>query len=581
MIWNSPWFLLSALSIPVLIGIYLLRNRFREHPVSSLVLWQRRLPIARGGRSVKKMPFPLLFFIEFLALILLTIAAAGPFIIRDTAKPLIVILDDSFSMNAAADGLQSPRRLIEEQLYQLLDHHPDRTITLLLAGGQPRMAGEPCRNRQQLQHRLQGWNCRSDRADLGRAIGLARKLSRNNASLLVMTDHAPLKTTPSDVHWYTFGRALPNLAFVDAARSRFEQIDKCFVRIANISDNPSQATLKIEFSGPPVKVSRRQLTFQPNEVKKLTIPIPLQQSTVTKSLDDDVLKEDNSIFLAPVPLRPVRVQVKVNDKAINQLVHKALRESGRAKLCTDKPQLIISDSTITGASTSAWRFNILTSPKSKPFKGPFVMNTAHPLLEGFSPNGIIWGGHDLSSHGGLPLLTAGNVQLLQEIKRKGQRIVHFSFNPKFSNLQNSPEWPILIWNLLDWRSSHLEGPEQFNVRAGDKGAIRLKKEIKEVTLTGPDNQPKRLAARAGKVIFNMNRPGYYKIEAGEETMILAASNRSLDESNLLKAKHGEWADTELNLEFRAGYENMTWIFLIITLALLTGHLYMASKRPGE
>jgi len=106
-----PLALIGLASIPVLVAIYVLRNRFRRRTVSSLVLWRFRTQSQMGGAKIHRLRLPLLFFLELLALVLLVAAAAGPrWKSPQAERPLIVVLDDSFSMRAVDGGLSARDR---------------------------------------------------------------------------------------------------------------------------------------------------------------------------------------------------------------------------------------------------------------------------------------------------------------------------------------------------------------------------------------------------------------------------------------------------------------------------------------
>src|ERR1700722_8117389 len=93
-----PFALVALATLPALVAIYILRNRFRRRTVSSLILWQFHVQSKTGGARVNRLQLPLLFFLELLALALLVAAAAGPqWKMPQTTRPLIVVLDDSFS----------------------------------------------------------------------------------------------------------------------------------------------------------------------------------------------------------------------------------------------------------------------------------------------------------------------------------------------------------------------------------------------------------------------------------------------------------------------------------------------------
>ena len=106
-----PLAMLALATLPALAAIYILRNRFRRRQVSSLLLWRFHVQSKQGGAKVHRLQLPLLFFLELLALALLVTAAAGPhWKLPQSTRPLIVVLDDSFSMRAIHDGASSQTR---------------------------------------------------------------------------------------------------------------------------------------------------------------------------------------------------------------------------------------------------------------------------------------------------------------------------------------------------------------------------------------------------------------------------------------------------------------------------------------
>jgi hypothetical protein len=97
--------LLGLAALPALAAIYILRNRYRRRQVSSLVLWRFNVQSKSGGAKIHRLQLPLLFFLELLTLTLLVTAATGPrWKLPQSARPLIVVLDDSFSMRALHHG---------------------------------------------------------------------------------------------------------------------------------------------------------------------------------------------------------------------------------------------------------------------------------------------------------------------------------------------------------------------------------------------------------------------------------------------------------------------------------------------
>ena len=120
---TAPLALLGLATLPVLVAIYILRNRSRIQPVSSLMLWVDRRVAPEGGTRIEKFRPSMLFWLEFLSLLLLVLAAASPFVpTSSAARPLVVVLDDSFSM--LAGNPDSPRKRASEALLDELRKRP-------------------------------------------------------------------------------------------------------------------------------------------------------------------------------------------------------------------------------------------------------------------------------------------------------------------------------------------------------------------------------------------------------------------------------------------------------------------------
>ena len=139
-----PLALLGLAGVPLLVGIYLLRNRFRRQPVSSLMLWLDAREVRQGGTRIRRLQTPLLFLLELLAILLLVLAAAEPrSACSQAARPLVVVLDDSFSM--LAGGEESPRRQSIRAVLELMHTRPPSSIRFVLAGDKPHLLKESLR----------------------------------------------------------------------------------------------------------------------------------------------------------------------------------------------------------------------------------------------------------------------------------------------------------------------------------------------------------------------------------------------------------------------------------------------------
>src|SRR5215470_17076747 len=144
-----PLAFIGLAAVPALVGIYLLRNRFRRHVVSSLMLWLDTREAREGGRRLRRLQTPLLLMLELLAILLLVFAASDPQMRLTTGtRPLVVVLDDSFSM-LAGGGDSSPREWARKALAEELRRQNPYSTRLVLAGDRPQVLGEASRSPRQ------------------------------------------------------------------------------------------------------------------------------------------------------------------------------------------------------------------------------------------------------------------------------------------------------------------------------------------------------------------------------------------------------------------------------------------------
>jgi len=61
-----------------------------------------------------------------------------------------------------------------------------------------------------------------------------------------------------------------------------------------------------------------------------------------------------------------------------------------------------------------WVVRLLVEKEAEAFVGPFVLDRSHPLTEGLSLQGVVWGAGPGKSLPGLPVVLAGNVPLLTD-----------------------------------------------------------------------------------------------------------------------------------------------------------------------
>jgi len=574
-----PLALIALSTLPALAAIYILRNRFRRRPVSSLVLWRFHVQSKSGGAKIHRLQLPLLFFLELLALLLLVVAATGPqWKLPQSARPLIVVLDDSFSMRAVDNGVsaQTRAKIFLEKLFR---SQPPPSTRLILAGTEPRSLGSTAKNWRDVDELLSEWKCWSPNAAIDSAITLAAEIGKQQANILVLTDHKPAdeKITNQRLEWHAFGEPLDNFAIVNASRTAFGDQDRCLLEIANFSSGARSTRLLVQTGTNAPQSSA--ILLGGHESQRFVFNIPSSAPSLRAVLDADSLAEDNEVQLLPPIRKRVRVQVALTNEDLSALADRTLDATGLRAAISENPEIVIHE-TDSPVGSNAWSLVWSTVAATNAYTGPFIVDNSHPLAEGIALEGVVWAAAAATNApGDVPVILAGNTPLFSTHEdAAGRRHLTLNVNPEFSTLQNTPDWPILFWNILSWRISEMPGLKESNARLGTE--VNLKTTGEAVTVIQPDGGKKSFPQTGGELALETPMPGIYSVVTDAVTNQFSVNVLAADKSDLSACASGQWGKWSEDTERRLEQTSAVWIFGLLALALLTAHLYLVSAAKG-
>ncbi len=176
-----PLGLLGALSIPVLILIYIIKPKYRERMVPSTYIWRLSLKYRRKRLPLDWMRSSLLLILQLLILGALTLMLMRPFLnLRTVSGEKVIILDASAGMLAEAEGGTRFDRALDA-IRTLVDRKdPEDRVTVILASSEPAYLVRRADTAEQILLALEGATCTYGVADIEAAMTLATGVLAEN-----------------------------------------------------------------------------------------------------------------------------------------------------------------------------------------------------------------------------------------------------------------------------------------------------------------------------------------------------------------------------------------------------------------
>lgn len=571
---------------------------------------------------------------------------------------LIVVLDDSASMLARRDdgGRRSTVRdaAIREISQRVERAGRGAVLSIVTSGVRPAMLIGPAASWDDAQRALAAWEPRSPRHAFEPAWDLALQLADDKTSVLFLTDAipesppvvtsrnktdkaekkeqpAPQSTTfPDRLEVVSVGERADNLA-IEASRWTFDPTGakgELFVRVRNFSEQPQSAELVGQRNGETVL--RKPISLAAGGAESTLFEVPGGLGEVTVSIGTgtsnnppaatgaalqpggdtvgsearvDALEIDSRVDLIEPKVRMVTVALTLPEGMGAARIKRVLEVMPGVQFgSVDAAHLLIGPAGERPADNDrTWWLGVgpvsvaaADREAAVDVAGPYLLEKSHPLLDGIVLGGVVWGGVQKGIENATPLISAGELPLMARIT--GTRTVGYLLNIDLtrSNLTESPDWPILLTNLIELRRGELPGLSRWNYRLGEIVRFRLYEgAVDPITdgsgeLTLVHNGVTRKVPRGPTIeLTGTSEPGLYVINEGtRELGRFAMQFNDLEESNLRERLPGRKAAVSAQsgrLEVESPFSWWLLAGIIAVLALLLGDYrsLLSPRGAGE
>lgn len=548
----NPWGLLGLLSLPAIVAIHLYHRRFPPLVIAGAHLWGAETEVRDAGRRRDRLPITATLLLELLAALALTLALARPtFGNQNAVHHLVVVLDDSASMAARPPGEPSFRNraaaVLAERAATL---GRDAVFTLLLTGRRGVLGGSAI-PWAQAEEALAEWQPSAPQLDFAPAWDYAARIAdQTGGTLLFLTDHPPPPDAPlpQKMETVAVGTPLENVA-ITAARWSYDSAaaqGRVFIRVSNFGRKAADVT--IAGTARDQTVFEQRETIAPGSAVPLELDVPggLGELRVELRSSADGLPLDDAATLIEPQVRTIKVAVTLPaDDPAREVIERALAGIPDVQFASaNEAHLVIGPAgELPPSRRDLWWLGIGPIDRSEQARknsthlaGGYLIEKQHPLLAGVALTNEIWAGVQPVDVELYPLIRAGEHILLGRLLGTETTAYLLNIDLALSHLPRTPNWPVLLSNLVELRRDALPGLRRWNYRVGEPlqfrwedgpgqgGAGASNNRGEPRLVDGQRSVPLVIEADGMIVVERLDRPGVREIRAGNNLVDRLAVN---------------------------------------------------------
>lgn len=601
----NPWGLLALGAIPVIIGLHLYHRRFPQMVVAGLQLWGVEQETRNPGRRRDRLPLTWSLLLELLAAVLIALLISQPQI-RDltTVDHLVIVLDDSASMQARLEADQTVRDRAVEVIEQRMSTLGKNTVcTLLLSGPRPAsLTGAPV-EWEEAEELLAAWQPTQTHHDVQSSWDVAAQVAGETGHLLFLTNRLPSEelVVPARMEIEALGRPRDNLA-LDLARWRSSDdggAGQLHVRVSNPSGATRSVNVIAESAG--TTVVNQRLTVPARSSRSLDTAVSGGGGRLDVRIEGsaDALDIDNQVVLLEPRQREIAYRIKLDQPDERVLFERVLESAeGLVEVDSDEAAQLIIDRADgeRPEREHVWWLGVGPVSSSEEAQSealdlgsPFLLERRSPLLEGVVLGGIVWGGAQPLPFEVEPLVTSDRLPLYGKLVSSRSEAYVLNLDLTRTNLTATPDWPVLVTNFIELCRDDQSGFPRWNYRLNEVVRARIPRaagSTEPLTLIQPDGAQRVIARdrRDTVEIRGLDQPGIYRLQQGERVLERFSVNfYDPVESDLTRLESGLRApDESADADYRSegAYNWLMRLGVILVAGCLLGDWIVLKREAG-
>lgn len=306
----TPWGLIGLIAVPLIIILYIMKQKREKVIVSSHVLWQKVLRDMQAATPWQKLRKNLLMFLQLLCAVLIVLALAGMALESGThtSQPVIIAIDSSLSMSSTdvkPTRLDAAKKDAQKYAAEL---PPGTPVTVVSLRREPDVLLYESDSDNEIRTSIQSIEQTKTYTDIRRAEELLLSLkNRHPDALIVLFSDMPIRVGNEEIQFSNYKKQNDNIAVVRFTHAFSKDGITAMSILRNQGDNDSEVSVSLY--GDDSFLDSQLVTVPGNGTRTVWWSnVPSSVKTLHCVIDtEDILTEDNHAYDTVFEGKPVKV----------------------------------------------------------------------------------------------------------------------------------------------------------------------------------------------------------------------------------------------------------------------------------
>ena len=527
----SPWALWFLSFMPLVVLMYILKQKFEERQIGSIYLWQQVLKDIEVNTPWQKLKKNLLLFLQLLSILFLVFALSDPYLYTRGGmySNLVIVLDNTGSMNARQGGetrLEKAKQLAEE----MINHTGTKAnITLLTVERSPRVEIGKTEDKGEAVRKLRNIKPSNSSGNINDSVSLVRAMVKqyegSDRYKAVFYTDSPMDTADLNAEVVSLASTLTNTSLDYISYSSDNGKLTALVRATNRSNTPLEREISLYGNDKVLDIKNIQLPAGETKTvyfEEISTSAPYIWAELTEK---DDLEEDNQVYGVVKFTKPSKVLLIATsnvfiEKALSNIKGLELYKTNPGEKIDEGYDLYIFDSVAPEVLPKSGSVLLLNPPEDNgiievgaELQGGIADIMTHPITRYME-----------NANFTVSKLKSMEVPFWSEVlinvdenaaaiygEYKGRKTAVIGFDLHNSDFALTTEYPIFIYNLASYLIG-IDTEGRTSYVCGDSIDLNPNPEIKEANIKDPSGEVHRLVLTYPMLPFdNTGQFGVYEL----------------------------------------------------------------------